>query len=906
MRAPRSLPLALLAVVVPGVAQPLLPPGYTITTVAGTSFAGDGGKANAAPLASVEGLAVDAVGNLYISDAEDHRLRRVSTTGVITTAAGNGAFGLRGDQGPAVDAQLYRPYGVATDTLGNIYVADLGNQRIRRISPSGIITTVAGGGEIRPPGEGGEAVGARFQAPRNVAADNFGNLYVSDFLDHRVYRIGLASGAIEVVAGTGAAGFTESGDALSVRLNSPAGLAVDSQGVLYIADSGNKAVRRLAAGRITTILGGTERGVPLETPTGLALDKAGNLYVADGARLYRRSAAGPVTSVASGARDVAVDATGGVYYCQGGYVYRLAGSGPAVVWAGNGGFGVIKENIDAGLAYLQAPVGLTFDDMGNLYLAEQLGKRVRRVSSQGIISTFAGGGATQLGDGGPAELARLFDPVALAFDSLAGIRIADALGSRVRAVDFSGIIRTVAGDGEYGYAGDNAAAATARLNKPAGVAFDRAGLLYIADTINNRVRRVNADGSMSTFAGSGVRGYYGDGGNARQAHLSLPQGLAFDLLGNLYIADAGNNAIRKVTPQGVISTIAGSGLKGFGGDNGPALQAALNGPSAVAVDGLGALYIADRFNHRIRRVASDGIMVTIAGNGMGGFDGDGGAATAARLNNPAGVAVDSRGHVYIADTDNNRVRRLVPGDAAVVEPPGQSTDDIVVMNGASFRSGPIAPGTILSIFGTGIGPATTASGKLNAAGRLDSDLQGTQVRFDGVAAPLFYASATQINLQVPYAVAERTETEVEIVQGGRVRARFRVPVASAMPGVFTTQNGVGQVVAVNEDGTLNSAGNPAARGSIVTLYATGEGQTAPGGRDGYPAAEPLPLPVLDIDVMVGTSHADVLWAGAAPGFVGLLQVNLKLPGVFTPPGIRTLTLSVGGVASQAGVTIAVR
>lgn len=905
MFVPRFLALALLAAFAAS-AQPLLPPGYTITTLAGTSFAGDGGKATSAPLASVEGLAFDTTGNLFISDAGDHRLRRVSTTGVITTAAGNGAFGLRGDNGPASEAQLYRPYGVATDTLGNIYIADMGNQRIRRIAPSGTITTIAGSGEIRPPGDGGEAVAARFHAPRNVAADQSGNLYVSDFLDHRVYRIGLTTGRIEVVAGTGVAGFTEKGDALSVKLNSPAGLVVDAHGALYIADSGNKAVRKLAAGQITTIVGSTsERGVALETPVGLALDPAGNLYIADGARLYRRSPTNQMTAVASGARDVAVDATGRVYYCQGGRVYRLSTSGAPVVWAGDGAYGVIREDIDAGLAYLQGPGGLALDDMGNLYVAEQFGHRVRKISGQGMISTFAGSGATQLGDGGPANLARLWDPAAVAFDPLTGIRIADALGSRVRSVDFSAIIRTVAGDGEYGFAGDNGPAVNARLNKPAGVAFDRAGLLYIADTINNRVRRLGADGSITTFAGSGVRGYYGDGGNARQAHLALPQGLGFDALGNLYIADTGNNVIRKVTSAGVISTVAGSGAKGFSGDHGPAVQAAFHGPVAVACDGLGALYIADRFNHRVRRVSPDGIVMTIAGDGLGGFAGDGGPAALARLNGPAGIAVDSRGQVYISDTDNNRVRRLSPGAAAPVEPPGQGTDDIVLMNGASFRSGPIAAGAIVSLFGSGIGPATISAGKLNAAGRLEADLQGTQVRFDGVPAPLFYASAGQINLQVPYAVAGRDETEIEIVRGAAVRARMTVPVAPSMPGLFTTQSGVGQVVAVNEDGTLNSPGNPAARGSVVTLYATGEGQTAPGGREGYPAAAPLPQPVLALDVMVGASHADVLWAGAAPGYVGLLQVNLRLPGAFTPPGIRPLTLSVGGVASQAGVTIAV-
>jgi uncharacterized protein (TIGR03437 family) len=886
--------------------QPLLPSSYTITTVAGTSFAGDGGRATAAPLASVEGLAVDGSGNLFIADAGDHRVRRVSTTGVITTVAGNGSFGVSGDGGPASSALLNRPYGLAFDPAGNLYIADLGNQRIRRITPEGVIDTVAGSGAVRPPGEGGEAAAARFQLPRNVVADRLGNLYISDFGDHRVYRMSLATGRIDVAAGTGVAGFTESGEALSVRLNGPTALAVDAQGVLYIADSGNRAIRRLAAGRITTLVGGLERSVPLEAPTGLAVARDGTLYIADGARLYRRSPAGELVSIAQGARDVVVDPNGVVYYGAGGFVYRLNGTGTPVVWAGDGSYGVVRENVDAGLAYLQGPTAVALDDMGSLYIAEQLGKRVRQVTPAGVISTFAGGGTGGLGDNGPAVNARLFDPAALVFDPLTGFRIADSLGSRVRSVNFSGIIRTEAGNGEYGFSGDGGPALEARLNKPGGVALDRSGNLYIADTYNNRIRRVTPAGVISTFAGTGVRGYFGDGGNARQAQLSMPQGLAMDHLDNLYIADTGNNVIRRVTPAGVISTVAGSGLRGFGGDNGPALQAAFHSPTAVAVDMLGTLYIADRFNNRIRRVAPDGTVTTIAGDGVGGFAGDGGPAARARLNSPTGVAVDARGNVFVADTDNNRVRRLTPSTESPQVPGEVTSTEVLVMNAASFRSGPLAPGTIVSLFGAAIGPPVSASGKLNAAGRLDVDLQGTQVRFDGVAAPLFYVSPDQINVQVPYGVAGKEQTEIEIVRGGATRARLRVPVAEAMPGVFTMQAGVGQVVATNEDGTLNSPENPALRGSIVTIYATGEGATTPMALDGMPAAAPLPVPVLTVQAQVGNNQAEVLWAGAAPGYVGLLQINLRLPGPFSPPGIRPLTLYIGGIASQPGVTIAVR
>jgi uncharacterized protein (TIGR03437 family) len=328
-----------------------------------------------------------------------------------------------------------------------------------------------------------------------------------------------------------------------------------------------------------------------------------------------------------------------------------------------------------------------------------------------------------------------------------------------------------------------------------------------------------------------------------------------------------------VTPAGRIETVAGTGWQGFSGDGGPAVGADLNHPLGVAVDFAGNLYIADADNHRVRAVASDGVIRTIAGDGTQGFTGDGGAAASARLNFPSGVAAGPDGEIYIADSWNHRVRKLTPAMAAPVQ--AEPLIALRVVHAASLVAGPIAPGQLVTILGVGLGTALS--------------LGDAQVLFDGTPTPVLSVQDDQIQVQAPYGIARQTATVIEVQVRQTPRGRASVPVTTAAPGLFTLAQGKGPALAVNEDGTLNTDKNPAARGSAVVLYATGEGVSR-----------------LPVAVSVGGYAAEVLFAGAASGFPGLMQVNLRLPSASMPSGVLPLTLTVGAIASQPGVTLAVR
>ncbi|WP_130796896.1 RICIN domain-containing protein [Streptomyces otsuchiensis] len=332
---------------------------------------------------------------------------------------------------------------------------------------------------------------------------------------------------------------------------------------------------------------------------------------------------------------------------------------PISTVAGTGAAGFKGHNEPALSAQLNRPYGTAVDSRGTLYVSDYSNHRIRKITTDGRISTVAGTGAAGFkGDNGPALSAQLNCPREVAVDSEGALYLADADNHRVRKVASDGTITTVAGTGTAGFSGDGGPATAARLSRPFGVAVDHTGVLYVAEYNNNRVRKIAADGTITTVAGTGAAGFRGDGGPAVSAQLNRPYGVAVDNEGGLYVVDAENHRVRKVAADGTISTVAGTGAAGFGGDGGPAVSAQLNTPLAAVVDSTGVLYVSDYRNHRVRKISPDGKVSTVAGTGAAGFGGDGGPAASAQLNHPLGLGVDCVDTLYITDYVNNRVRKI--------------------------------------------------------------------------------------------------------------------------------------------------------------------------------------------------------------------------------------------------------
>ena len=630
-----------------------------ITTVAGNglwSYGGDNGPATKGRLMSPSSVAVDASGNLYIVDSENNRIRKVDTNGIITTMAGNGEKGYGGDGGPATQAMLSNPSGVAVDPSGNLYIADTENLRVRKVNKNGIITTVAGNGFWGNSDDGTPATQAKIPPPSAVAVDSLGNLYIAQEWNNRIRKVD-TNGIITTVAGNlilGNGGYGgDGGPATQATLNRPSGVAVNASGNLYIADTDNRRIRKVDKnGIITTVAGngiggysgdgGPATQAQLVRPSGVTVDASGNFYIADTSndRIRKVDTKGIITTV-----------------------------------AGNGMWGYGGDGGPATQATLNSPSGVTVDPSGNLYIADTSNDRIRKVDTKGIITTVAGN--DERGDGGLATDANLRHPSGVDIDGLGNLYIADQYSHRIRKVDTKGIITTVAGNGKEGYFGDAGPGIHAQLDYPSAVAVDVSGSVYIADSGNNRIRTVDTNGIITTVAGNGLWGYGGDGGLATQATLNYLSSVAIDASGNLYIADEWNNRIRKVDKHGIITTVAGNGTSGYSGDGGPATQAQLHGPSGVAVDGFSDLYIADSGNNRIRKVDANGIITTVAGNGEEGWGGDGGPATQAQLDTPCGMAIDILGNLYIADYYNYLVRKVdTKGIITTVAGGGNPPDDL--------------------------------------------------------------------------------------------------------------------------------------------------------------------------------------------------------------------------------------
>jgi sugar lactone lactonase YvrE len=592
----------------------------------------DGVQATSVALGSVTGIAVDGLGNRYVASSSQHRVYKIAVNGTISTVAGNGIAGYSGDNGPATAAQLNSPRGVAVDSAGDLYIADSANSRIRKVS-GGVITTFAGDGVAGFSGDSGPAVSARFNNPQGVAVTSTGTVYIADTLNYRIRRV--ASGVVTTIVGTGVPGYSEGLSGLATQIGHVTSLAVDNVGSLYFGDGGNARIRKVV------------RGVPLFADVFVVSTVAGN-------GVCKQSGdGGPATSAEVCGSVVAVDASGTNLYISDSGLRKITG-------------GVITKVSDVGGA------ALALDSASDVYLATDSnsffgGGSVVYKLAGGTLMHVGGNGTYQYsGDGGPATSAQV-DPGPLAIDPSGNLYISQQNDNRIRRV-VSGVITTFAGNGSYGFSGDGGLATSASLAHTRGIAVDGAGSLYIADSNNNRIRKVTS-GIINTIAGTGFEGYSGDGGLATAARISALSSIAVDQQGVVYFADAFHNRVRKIA-NGVITTFAGAGPQ----SGVQATSVSIQG-RGMASDAGGNAYVASPSHNRVYKIAPDGVLTTVAGDGTRGYSGDGGAATGAQLDNPMAVAVDSSGSIYIADSNNSRVRKVSGGIITTVAGGGGSFAD---------------------------------------------------------------------------------------------------------------------------------------------------------------------------------------------------------------------------------------
>jgi uncharacterized protein (TIGR03437 family) len=582
--------------------------------------------------------------------------------------------------------------------------------------------------------------------------------------------------------------------------------------------------------------------------------------------------------------------------------------------AGTGTSGYSGDSGAAGSAELYGPVTVAVDPAGKLYVSDQLNHVVRTVSTGGGIAAFAGDNLPgYTGDGAAATSAELYSPSGIAFDTSGNIFICDSRTNVIRKVTSAGVISTVAGS--YirgpGFSGDGGLATDAQMSGPTGIAIDKAGNIYVADTGNNRIRKFAVGGNIATIAGGITASFSGDGARASLSRLNAPRGLALDGAGNLYIADTGNNRIRKIGTDGNINTIAGNGTAGFAGDGGPAVSASLRAPQAVAVDGAGVVYIADYSNSRIRRIALSGAISTIAGNGRFSYTGDGGAALTASFNFPSGVAVASNGNVYVADFQNNVVRLLTPNETSSAVP---AIDLGGVVSAAAFGGfTTAAPGSWIEIYGADLAGATKTWDNDFKANAAPTWLSGTSVTVGGQAAALSYISPRQINAQVPSTVTAGAQ-DIVITSDVGVSKPYSLTVKETEPGLYSpaqfSVGGKAYLGALFTDYSLaqipgTSVGSRRVRpGDTILLYGVGFGSVTPDIPSGQLVTKINAL-LQPVQFFFGGVQATTSYAGLAPNQIGLYQFNVLVPNVAASDAVP-VTFTQGGRNSTQTVYIAVQ
>jgi uncharacterized protein (TIGR03437 family) len=904
-------------------------PSYSIRTLAGVTTPGEGGFAlNAVLNLPLGKVTADSAGNAYFTESNAGTVRRIGVDGVLTTVAGGGIGST-----PALQVGLNAPYALAVDAAHNLlYIGELGCAIHRVNLLTGAIASIAGNGTCSSSGPDGSATAASIFQVTGLALDSTGGLLFSERYGYRVRRLDLAAATMKTILGTGIAGAGGDGQlGVQTLIGSAEDIAVDARGDVFVLDSSNCVVRKIdPATSIAHIVAGTlgkcgsggEGVAPLaalfDSPSALAVNAAGDLvYVVEG------------NGFSTNNRIRKVD----------------LGNNKITTYAGTGYMGDSGDGGPASQSLLAWPNGIAFAKNGNLLVSEYLGGRVRSIDSSANIQPFAGLPNAARGDGGPA-LAALLSSNIVAPDGKGGYVISDVGHRRVRAVS-NGVMSLVAGTDAYnGSSGDGGLAANASLGTVLGMAVDPSGPIYIAEATGeiraitgtlirsvspisfnfpqgmaldpshrflyvaeyggNRVVKVDvSSGIANTIAGFGLPGGSGapgdDGDNviAAQSHLNGPTDIAVDAAGNIFVTDANNHVIRRISPGGnTMLTVAGNHHlpNSPAADGGLATASALNINSGITVDSGGNVLFAE--GAKIRRVIGlSGNLATVAGTGNRGFSGDGGPALSAQLAGPAGMNADAQGSIYFAD--NGRVRVLsfpatVPRIAAPV---------VASSFGGGFT---IASGTWMEIYGEKLSPTSRQWAAADFIGtQAPSSLDNVQVLIGGKHAYLDVIGPGQINAQVPDGIGTGN-VSVQVVSPDGTSDPVMVTAADRSPALLAppsfTAGGRLYAGAILADGTFagplnlvpGTAFRPAHAGERVILYGIGFGAGSPIVPAGVLATQASSLP--SVSVTVGGVNATVEYAGQAGGFVGLFQFNIVIPSGVS--GDAILAVSVNGVAVQ--------
>ncbi len=885
------------------------------------TFAGgkirSGVPAQEVSLTQLGGIVFDPAGNIVLCDQTSNVIRRIRPDGTIETLAGNGTTGFNGDGGPALNAALNQPALPRFDGQGNLYFADTSNYRIRRVDSKGIITTIAGSGvpfELGMDLEG-PALSRSLNTIFDLAVDPPGNVYLTISYNSEVIRRVTTSGRLEIFAGVLRPDCPycmdgDNGPALAAQI-APGFLAADGKGNIYFSESGFSGthIRRIATDGIITRFAGYGpapiNGTAVDDETqpalnifitgigGMAADSAGNLYYIDTA----------ITSRTPALRIRRIDTNGIVNTIAGGPAFSPTSDGPPLMTAIH-------------------PGSIASDAHGNVAFTDTLPANpvVREVTAQATLITLAGGTPRPAPDGTPARDAWLLYPAAIAFNRTGDLFIAETGSCLIRKIGANGLLTTAAGTGKCGTSSPVGPNTTQDIDPPTFITADNQGRLYMLGFDGNSYV-ITSDGKVAPTGFMQTLG---------------PGKIAVDAKGRVYLMGLIN--LIRISPDGKQETIVAMPSQ-------PGVPPPGFGPTSLGglgTDPAGNIYFTGTYlgapTFYVFRVNDDGTLTTVYGstanpllfgyvpslavdtNGIAwlgtkfvnptgaytlgqpypGYSGDGGPAQSARFNVSSGVFAPN-GDLYLLD--GTRIRKLT--GLTPVKPAAIAGGAIV--NALSYTGGAIAPGELISIFGSGFAASGLQVNALVNNG-VPWVLDQTKVLFDGNPGAIVAMTPTQINVFVPYWVTPGKSTAVIVQTDTAVSSPVQVPVAAAAPGLATAdQSGSGQGAVVNQDSSINSTANSAPRGSVISLFGTGEGPISPQLVPGaLSLSTPYSTPVAPVTVTIGGQPAAISYAGAAPlEPIGIFQINVKIPDT-VPPGPATVIVSVGGIATSKNVNVAVR